>query len=100
MIGHNLATPPGNEYEKNVFGPAVCLPTTPNLKVFYTDMGTTQAAEKNIEVCRNLIDMVNIDRTIKKMPPRDIKIAFDEVSSHKNTRLSALSTISHECYAD
>ena len=49
---------PGLAYEKNVFGAA--------------------AAEKHIEVCKALIDMANIDRSLQQIPARDMKIAFDE----------------------
>lgn len=45
-------------YEWNVFGPA--------------------AAEKYIEVCQSLIDLSNVERSILKIQPRNIKICFDE----------------------
>ncbi|WWC58875.1 uncharacterized protein I303_101420 [Kwoniella dejecticola CBS 10117] len=49
---------PGLDYEKNVFGPV--------------------AAEKHLEICKSLIDMANIGRTLERMPARDMKICFDE----------------------
>lgn len=49
---------------------------------------TFQAAERNIEICKGLIDMVNAERmtrvdpiTLQPLPVRDIKIAFDEVGT-------------------
>jgi len=54
MFGHNPDIP----YESNVFSPA--------------------GAERQIEVCKALIDMTNHDRSQQKMPARNIKIAFDE----------------------
>lgn len=37
-----------------------------------------KGAEREIEICKALIDMVNHDRAAQKMPARNIKIAFDE----------------------
>ncbi|WWC86548.1 uncharacterized protein L201_001425 [Kwoniella dendrophila CBS 6074] len=49
---------PGFDYEKNVFGAV--------------------AAEKHIEICKSLIDMANIGRTLERAPAREMKICFDE----------------------
>ncbi len=70
MLGHDKMTAPGHEYEKNVFGPA--------------------AAEKSIEMCRNLIDLAKIhkngdgsmmhfsDASGKQLIEREVKICYDE----------------------
>ncbi|WVQ82791.1 hypothetical protein IAT38_004923 [Cryptococcus sp. DSM 104549] len=59
MLGHDKqSNVPGLEYEKNVFGPA--------------------APERDIEICKCLIDLANIGRTWQGIPARDIKIAYDE----------------------
>lgn len=58
MMGHRMTTAPGNEYEKNVFGP--------------------QAAERGIQICKSLIDLANVDNTYRRIAPRDVKICFDE----------------------
>lgn len=41
----------------------------------------TQAAERNIEICKSLIDLANIQQSSQGIPPREVKIAFDEVSA-------------------
>lgn len=48
----------GHDYEKNVFGPA--------------------AAERAITLAARLIDLANIDLTMRGIPARDVKLAFDE----------------------
>lgn len=60
MLGHDKqSNVPGLEYEKNVFGPA--------------------APERDIEICKSLIDLANINRTWQGIPAREVKIAYDEV---------------------
>lgn len=60
MNGHQKqSSVPGLDYEKNVFGPA--------------------APERDIEVCKSLIDLANIGRSWTGIPARQIKIAYDEV---------------------
>lgn len=48
----------GYDFEKNVFGPA--------------------AAERGIELAARLIDLANIDLTMRGIPARDVRLAFDE----------------------
>lgn len=55
---HEFYTAPGNDYEKNVFGPA--------------------APEKGIQICKSLIDLVNIDNSQRGVPAKDVKICYDE----------------------
>lgn len=40
-----------------------------------------QCAEKNIEVCKSLIDLANIELSKQRRPCRDVRICYDEVSS-------------------
>lgn len=58
MIGHEKHSEPGNDYEKNVFGPA--------------------AAERAITITKSLIDLANIDNTCKGIPARDVLVCYDE----------------------
>lgn len=67
MLGADILTAPGNEYEKNVFGPA--------------------AAERGIEICKSLIDLAKIERNGSlfdttrrdvRVIEREVKIAYDE----------------------
>lgn len=37
-----------------------------------------QTAERNIQVCKSLIDLANIERAARRIPARDVKICFDE----------------------
>lgn len=55
---HEIYTKPGNDYEKNVFGPA--------------------GPEKGIEITKALIDQVNIDNTWRGVAGKDVKICYDE----------------------
>lgn len=55
---HELYTAPGNDYEKNVFGPA--------------------APERGIEITKKIIDLVNIDNSWRGVPAKDAKICYDE----------------------
>jgi len=64
----------GLEYENNVFGPAVSHSTEP----WYGSIADIQAAERNIEICKSLIDLAQINRVNFGLPARPIKIAFDE----------------------
>lgn len=36
------------------------------------------AAEKNIEVCKSLIDLANIQKTLSNIPARKVKVTFGE----------------------
>jgi alpha-N-arabinofuranosidase len=62
----------GLEYENNVFGPAV------SLSISARHRADVQAAERNIEICKSLIDLAQINRVNFGLPARPIKIAFDE----------------------
>lgn len=53
-----LGSEPANAYENNVFGPA--------------------AAERGIQIAAALVDLANIDNTMRGIPARHVKIAFDE----------------------
>lgn len=57
MVYHERS-PPGFLYEKNVFGPAI--------------------VELYIDVCQSLIHLANNERALLDIPPREVKIAFDE----------------------
>lgn len=39
-----------------------------------------KCAEKNIEVCKSLIDLANIELSKERRPCRDVRVCFDEVS--------------------
>lgn len=33
-----------------------------------------------MEVCKSLIDLANVERAMQRIPAKDVKICFDEVS--------------------
>jgi len=47
-------------------------------RVLYEAVADIQAAERNIEICKSLIDLAQINRVNFGLPARPIKIAFDE----------------------
>lgn len=63
---HEVFTKPGNDYEKNVFGPA--------------------GPEKGIEITKAIIDQVNIDNTWRGVAGHDVKICYDEWNVWDHTK--------------
>jgi len=75
-----LGADDGYEYEKNVFGPA--------------------AAERGIDIAAALVDLANIDNTLRGFPAHKVKIAFDEWNVWDNRKAGAVDLEQTYDYSD